>query len=117
MLAAYNCAGNAQALTIATNLAAWIKTRQDIYTANNQWATVKGVEPGGIQEALENLYIATGNVLHRTLSRQWEERSAILDPLYNGQDVVSGHANAHGAYPYERVDGHWILTIVPAGGT
>ena len=95
LLAAYNCAGNAQALAIAANLAAWIKTRQDIYTANNQWTTVKGVEPGGIQEALENLYIATGNAQHRTLSRQWEERSAILDPLYNGQDVVGGHANTY----------------------
>ena len=93
LLAAHRHAGNRQALDIAVKLADWIKTRHDLYTANNQWAKVKSVEYGGMQEALENLFIATGNPLHRDLSRQWEERDALLAPLAQGRDAVSGHAN------------------------
>ena len=59
LLAAYNHAGNRQALDIATRLAEWIKIRQDEYTAKGQWEKVKKVEPGSIQVALENLYIGT----------------------------------------------------------
>jgi DUF1680 family protein len=95
LLAAYNAAGNKQALQIATSLADWIKTRQDEYTAKNQWAAVKQVEFGGMQEALENLYIATGNPMHKDLSRQWEQRDSMLTPLSKGTDAVGGHANTY----------------------
>jgi DUF1680 family protein len=93
LLAAHVHAGNRQALEIVSNLADWIRTRQDEYTAKGQWETVKRVEFGGMQEALENLFIATGKPLHRDLARQWEERAAMLTPLSLGKDAVGGHAN------------------------
>lgn len=95
LLAAYNCAGNQQALTIAKNLGGWIKTKQDEYTAKDEWRQVKRTEFGGMQEALENLYIATGDKVYRDMSRQWEEPDSMLTPLSSGRDVVGGHANTY----------------------
>ncbi|MEI7901041.1 MAG: beta-L-arabinofuranosidase domain-containing protein [bacterium] len=93
LLAAHRVAGSRQALSIATQLAEWIKAKQDDYTAKSQWEAVKRVEFGGMQEALENLYIATGNPVHKELSRQWEERGSMLTALAQGKDAVGGHAN------------------------
>ncbi len=95
LLAAHQFADNRQALGIATQLAEWIKAKQDEYTGKNQWETVKRIEFGGMQDALENLYIATGNDRYKGLSRQWEERASMLTPLAEGKDVVSGHANTY----------------------
>lgn len=93
LMAAYNHAGNKQALSIAKNLAEWIKTRQDLYTEKGQWRQVKRVEFGGMQEALYNLYIATGDVKYKKMSQEWEERDSMLTPLSTGKDAVFGHAN------------------------
>jgi len=92
LLAAHTQAGNRQALAVAVRLAEWIKTRQELYTANGEWPKVKRVEYGGMQEALMNLYIATGNAVYQSMSREWEERGK-LQSFEQGRDVVGGHAN------------------------
>ena len=92
--ACYAQAGNAQALTILTNLADWMKTRMDAYSSDD-WVKIKQIEFGGMAEALYDLYTATRNPVHKAMAQQWEERAAMLDPLNQGKDVVFGHANTY----------------------
>ena len=94
IFAAYAYGGNAQALVILTNMAEWIKGRMDSYSAAD-WIKVKQIEFGGMAEALTDLYSATKNPVHRAMAGQWEERTAMLDPLNQGKDVVFGHANTY----------------------
>jgi hypothetical protein len=53
-------AGNAQALTVVTAMAAWVKARTDRLT-HAQMQVVLQTEFGGMNEVLTNLFQVTGN--------------------------------------------------------
>jgi DUF1680 family protein len=85
-------AGNAQALDVLTQMAAWVKFRTDRLTST-QIQNMLDTEFGGMNEVLANLYQVTGNPDHLTVARRFDH-AEIFDPLANNQDRLSGyHAN------------------------
>jgi len=90
LIAAYNYAGNDQALDILNKFTEWIDERVTGY--GDKFETVKRTEYGGMQEAFVNLFEITQNPLHLELAQKWEEKSLILDKFYSGQDFTE-HAN------------------------
>ncbi len=92
LLDQYLLAGNAQALTVLTNQAAWVKWRMGRLTYTQQQA-VLDTEFGGMNEVLTNLYQVTGNADHLTAA-QYFDHARMFDPLAADQDQLSGfHAN------------------------
>ncbi len=90
LLAAYEAAGNEQALEVLKNLAGWIDTRMTSYGTDLE--KVKKTEYGGMTEALEKLYAITKNPRHREMAHQWEEKEKILDRFHADKDYTE-HAN------------------------
>ncbi|MBO3744680.1 glycoside hydrolase family 127 protein [Streptosporangiaceae bacterium NEAU-GS5] len=85
-------AGNAQALTVLQNMAAWADTRTGRLTTAQMQAALN-TEFGGMPEVLTNLYQATGNAAALTTAQRFDH-ATILNPLANGQDQLAGkHAN------------------------
>src|SRR5688572_4837056 len=85
-------AGSAQALTVLTNMAAWVKRRNERLTLT-QRQNMLDTEFGGMNEVLANLYQLTGNPDHLTAARYFDH-AEIFDPLAAGQDRLNGyHAN------------------------
>lgn len=85
-------AGNAQALTVLTAMAAWVKFRMDRLT-QTQRQNMLDTEFGGMNEVLANLYQLTGNANHLTTA-QYFDHAEIFDPLASNIDALNGyHAN------------------------
>jgi DUF1680 family protein len=83
---------NRQALDVVTKLAGWVAFRVDRLT-DDQMQAALGTEFGGMNEALANLYGATGNAEHLRIARKFEHK-AIFDPLLRHDDPLNGlHAN------------------------
>lgn len=92
LLDAYFRCGNEKALTVATRFADWLETIIRDLTGD-QIQEMLRCEHGGINEALAELYNATGEERYLTLSRVFHHRE-ILDSLANGVDILPGkHAN------------------------
>lgn len=84
--------GNAQALDVARRFGDWAKARTD-RLSDEQMERMLGAEHGGINEALANLYAATGEEKYLQAARRFYHH-AILDPLAEGKDQLAGkHAN------------------------
>jgi len=92
--------GNAQALTVLTNVADWVKFRVD-RLSHEQMQQALGQanglanwqEYGGMIEVLANLYGVTGNPDHLRMACAFNH-DVIFDPLARGKDQLNGlHAN------------------------
>jgi DUF1680 family protein len=85
-------AGNAQALTVLTAMAGWVKFRMDRLT-QTQRQNMLDTEFGGMNEVLTNLYQLTGDANHLTTA-QYFDHAEIFDPLATNTDALNGyHAN------------------------
>ncbi len=85
-------AGNAQALSVLTAKAAWVKLRNDRLTYAQRQSMLQE-EFGGMNEVLTNLYQVSGNANHLTTA-QYFDHAQIFDPLASNQDQLDGfHAN------------------------
>jgi uncharacterized protein len=85
-------AGNAQALTVLTRMAAWTKLRNDRLTLT-QRQNMLDTEFGGMNETLTNLYQLTADPDHLTTARYFDH-AEIFDPLTSNVDALNNyHAN------------------------
>lgn len=85
-------AGNAQALTVLTAMAAWVKFRNDRLTLT-QRQNMLDTEFGGMNETLTNLYQLTSNAAHLTAAQHFDH-AEVFDPLAANTDALNNyHAN------------------------
>lgn len=92
LMDAYNLIGYKPALAVASNFADWIAGIVMPLTHEQVQEMLK-CEFGGIQEPLAELYAATGEKKYLELARKFHH-DAIIDPLTNGEDILSGkHGN------------------------
>ncbi|MFI9585379.1 beta-L-arabinofuranosidase domain-containing protein [Streptomyces sp. NPDC052236] len=85
-------AGNAQALTVLTAMAAWVKFRMDRLT-QTQRQNMLDTEFGGMNEVLTNLYQVTSDPAHLTTA-QYFDHAEVFDPLAANTDALNNyHAN------------------------
>lgn len=92
LMDAYKLCGNEKALQINIRFADWLETViKDLN--DSQIQEMLNCEHGGINEALVELYGATGNEKYLNMSRVFHHK-AILDSLAHGKDILPGkHAN------------------------
>ncbi|WP_188135375.1 glycoside hydrolase family 127 protein [Lentzea indica] len=85
-------AGNAQALTVLTRMAAWAGARNGRLTYAQRQSMLR-TEFGGMNEVLANLYQLSGDQAHLTTA-QYFDHAEIFDPLAQNRDALNGyHAN------------------------
>ncbi|WP_433368638.1 beta-L-arabinofuranosidase domain-containing protein [Actinoplanes sp. CA-142083] len=85
-------AGNAQALTVLTGMASWVKFRNDRLT-QTQRQNMLDTEFGGMNEVLTNLYQLTGDANHLAAAQHFDH-AEIFDPLASNVDSLNNyHAN------------------------
>ncbi len=89
---AYNLCGNEKALEINKRFASWVESIvKDLN--EKQIQKMLHCEHGGMNEALANLYAATGERKYLSLSRVFFHKE-VLDPLGKGEDILPGkHGN------------------------
>ncbi|MBM3888289.1 MAG: hypothetical protein FJ388_04090 [Verrucomicrobia bacterium] len=84
--------GNAQALDVTRRFGDWVAARNE-RLSDEQMEKMLGVEHGGINEAMANLYALTGDERHLRAARRFYHKR-VLDPLAARQDKLAGlHAN------------------------
>ncbi|MBB2947614.1 hypothetical protein FB565_007385 [Actinoplanes lutulentus] len=84
--------GSAQALTVLTRKAEWVRARNSVLTYAQRQQMLR-VEFGGMGEALFNLYQLSAFPAHLTTA-QYFDHAQVLDPLAAGVDALAGfHAN------------------------
>lgn len=92
LMDAYNLIGYKPALMVAAKFADWIAGIV-MPLSHEQVQEILKCEFGGIQEPLAELYAATGEKKYLELARKFHH-DAIIDPLVNGEDILSGkHGN------------------------
>jgi DUF1680 family protein len=98
LLASYELTGNSQALDIASKVGEWVYNRLSKVSASRlqqMWSLYIAGEYGGMNDSLANLYEHTGNSMHLSAARFFDNDS-LFDPCSNNQDQLSGkHANQH----------------------
>jgi len=88
----YVLCDNDQALAVAKRFCGWVKTRTDRLTEAEMEKTL-GVEHGGMNDALAEMYAVTGDETHLALARRFNHK-AVLEPLARREDRLTGlHAN------------------------
>lgn len=92
LMDAYELCGNQKALDVNIRFADWLNTVVEDLT-DEQVQEMLNCEHGGINEALAELYGATGNEKYLEMSRIFHHE-AILDSLAHEKDILPGkHAN------------------------
>ena len=92
LIDAYRFCGSAKALEVATNFADWVAATTKSLT-EAQWQQMLVCEQGGMNEAMANLYVLTGNTNYLNLAEKFYHR-AVMDPLARGDDILNGlHSN------------------------
>ena len=92
LISIYELEGNPAALTVASNLGDWIYKRVNAWDSATQ-AKVLGVEYGGMNDCLIELYKLTGKSNHLAAAKKFEEPS-LLNAIASGNNVLPGkHAN------------------------
>ncbi len=92
LISIYELEGNPAALTVASNLGNWIYNRVSKWDSATQ-AKVLGVEYGGMNDCLIDLYKLTGNSNHLAAAKKFEEPS-LLNAIASGNNILPGkHAN------------------------
>ena len=98
LLACYELAGNATALTIVTKMADWVYNRLSVLSASlraQMWALYIAGEYGGMNETMADIHAITGNPNHLTAATYFDNTS-FFNSLASNQDVLNGkHANQH----------------------
>jgi DUF1680 family protein len=124
LLDQYLFAGNSQAFAMVTKMAVWVHNRVESVIAGpggmGLWQQVLGVEWGGMNDVLFNLYEHTADEMHLKTARRFNG-FVFTARLAAGEDDLSKlpfpHANfhLHGAhFPteiYTRVC-HWIPRVL-----
>lgn len=88
----YRLTGIERALQVVVKLADWAKQGTDRLT-DEQFQRMLICEHGGMNEAMADLYLLTGNRAYLELAVRFCHK-AILDPLSRGEDELEGkHAN------------------------
>lgn len=88
----YDLTGNAQALDVVTGMADWVRWRTGRLT-DAQMQQIMETEFGGVNEALANVALLTGDKSHLDTAQRFYHKR-IFDPLAAGEDRLSGnHAN------------------------
>jgi DUF1680 family protein len=88
----YKLEGNSTALTVASNLGNWIYNRVNAWDSATQ-ARVLGIEYGGMNDCLYELYKLTGNGNHLAAAHKFDETS-FFNTIASGNNVLPGkHAN------------------------
>jgi hypothetical protein len=88
----YVLCDNAQALEVARKMCAWVKARTDRLSEDQMQKTL-GVEHGGMNDALAEMYAVTGDEAYLKLAARFNHK-AVLDPLARREDKLTGlHAN------------------------
>ncbi|HLK90627.1 MAG TPA: beta-L-arabinofuranosidase domain-containing protein [Polyangia bacterium] len=89
----YKFEGNATALTVAGKLGDWTYARASGWSAATR-TTVLGVEYGGMNDCLYELYKYTNSANHLTAAHIFDE-TTLFTPIAAGNDTLNGlHANA-----------------------
>lgn len=92
LLDAYVWCDNRQALALARRFGDWVKARNDRLT-DEQLEKMLGVEHGGINESMANLYALTGDIKYLEAARRLFHKR-VLEPLAAQEDKLAGlHAN------------------------
>ena len=92
LLDVHRATGDPAALEVAKGMAAWVGLRARRLT-DAQWQAMLETEFGGMEDALTELYVTTGDPEHLRLARLFDHRS-VFDPLARGEDPLDGlHAN------------------------
>lgn len=92
LIAAYELAGNKQALEVASRLGDWVYKRTVYWDAEMQ-KTVLNIEYGGMNDCLYELYSATEKKEHLVAAHCFDELP-LFAALYKGEDILDGkHAN------------------------
>lgn len=92
LIDAYRLTGIKQALDVVVRLSDWAKKGTDRLTGE-QFQRMLICEHGGMNEAMADLYVITGNRAYLELAERFCHQ-AILDPLSKGIDELEGkHAN------------------------
>ncbi|HXB60700.1 MAG TPA: beta-L-arabinofuranosidase domain-containing protein [Candidatus Acidoferrales bacterium] len=89
LLDTYQYTGNAQALTVLTNMANWVQFRMNQLTASQIQAMLNYREYGGMNEGLANLYGVTSNATYLQLAADFDKQSLFV-PLSDDDDVLDG---------------------------
>ncbi len=88
----YLLCGNQQALEVVAKACDWVKARTD-KLSDEQMEKMLGVEHGGMNEVLADIYAITGDEKYLKLAQRFNHR-AVLDPLAKCEDRLTGlHAN------------------------
>lgn len=88
----YEFEGNATALRIASKLGDWTYSRTSTWDGTLR-SKVLGVEYGGMNDCLYELYTLTANANHLKAAHTFDEDS-LFTPISQGDDVLAGlHAN------------------------
>ncbi|WP_046729702.1 glycoside hydrolase family 127 protein [Streptomyces humi] len=92
LLDQYRLAGNAQALDVLRQLAAWADARTAPLSYERMQNLLK-VEFGGMNDVLMRLYLVTGDPAHLRTARRFDHED-LYAPLAAGRDELAGrHAN------------------------
>jgi DUF1680 family protein len=92
LISVYKLEGNSTALTIAGNLGNWIYNRVNAWDSATQ-SKVLGVEYGGMNDCLYELYKLTNNANHLAAAHKFDETS-FFNTIASGSNVLPGkHAN------------------------
>jgi len=92
LIDAYNLCGNEKALEVAVRFADWMKSIIDPMS-DQEMEEMMHCEHGGINEALANLYEATGQEKYLEMAQRFYH-DRVLGPLSEGKDNLAGkHAN------------------------
>jgi hypothetical protein len=92
LLEVYLHCGDRQALDVLVRMADWLRFRVDRLSTEQMQRSL-GVEHGGMNEVLANLYAVTRNPDHLRLARAFNHQ-AIFAPLARGEDTLDDkHAN------------------------
>lgn len=89
---AYINAGNEKARDLLINFGDWCEKTTAGLT-DKQMQQMIGVEYGGMNEVLADIYVITGNEKYMNMAKRFNQRS-LFEPLENRQDRLTGiHAN------------------------
>ena len=92
VIAAYELAGIEKALVVASRLGDWVYSRTSAWTEEVR-ALVLGVEYGGMNDCLYQLYSLTGSEKHLAAAHSFDELP-LLTEMYEDHDILNGkHAN------------------------
>jgi hypothetical protein len=98
LLDQYTRTGNQQALDVVVGMAAWAQTNIEGVLARggmDLWQAVLGVEWGGMNDALYQLYSITSNANHLTTAHYFNHYVWTAPLAINVDPLTNEHANTH----------------------